>query len=162
LILARPLPRHWIITRTIGLVLFAIVAMLGAMMAGTWVGLVLYARPDAGWPSPAMIGWLTLNLGLLLLCWGGVAMALGAAYRRSVAGATTGLLALAAFILDYAGRLWVPADQFAWLSPFRYFIPFDLVMGNPLPLENILVLSAIGLSGFTLAYFFYTQRDISH
>ncbi len=162
LILARPLRRHWIITRTIALVLFAVVTMLGTMVAGTWAGLFLYAPENAVWPSPAMVGWLTLNLGLLVLCWGGVAMALGAACRRSVAGATTGLLALAAFILDYVGRLWSPADQFAWLSPFRYFIPFDLVMGNPLPVENILVLSAIGLSGFTLAYFFYTQRDISH
>ena len=162
LILARPLPRHWIITRTIALVLFAIVTMLGAMMAGTWAGLALYAPEGASWPSPAMIGWLALNLGLLLLCWGGVAMALGAAYRRSVAGATTGLLALAAFILDYTGRLWRPAEQLAWLSPFRYFIPFDLVMGSPLPAENILVLWAIAMTGFTMAYFLFTQRDISH
>ena len=162
LILARPLPRHWIITRTVVLVLFATVTMLGAMVAGTWVGLALYARPDATWPSPAMIGWLALNLGLLMLCWGGIAMGLGAVCRRSVAGAITGLLALATFLLDYVGRLWQPADRFAWLSPFRYFIPFDLVMGNPLPAENVLVLLAIALSGFTMAYLLFTQRDISH
>ena len=89
-------------------------------------------------------------------------MALGAAYRRSVASATTGLLALAAFILDYTGRLWPPADQLAWLSPFRYFVPFDLVMGSPLPVENILVLLAVALTGFTIAYLLFTQRDISH
>lgn len=162
LILARPLPRHWIITRTIALVLFATVTMLAAMMAGTWVGLVMYAPPDAPWPSPTMIGWLALNLGLLMLCWSGIAMALGALCRRSVAGATTGLLALTTFLLDYVGRLWPPADRFAWLSPFRYFIPFDLVMGSPLPVENILVLWAIAMSGFTVAYFLFTQRDISH
>jgi ABC-2 type transport system permease protein len=162
LILARPLPRHWAITRAITLVLFTILAMLGAMLAGTWMGLAMYAPIDAVWPSPTMIGLLALNLGLLLLCWGGVAMAFGAAYRRSVAGASTGLLALAAFILDYAGRLWPPADQFAWLSPFRYFIPFDLVMGSSLPAENVLVLCAIALSSFTVAYLIYTQRDISH
>jgi len=162
LILARPFPRHWLITRTIALVLFATLTMLGAMMAGTWVGLALYAPPDATWPSPVMIGLLALNLGLLTLCWSGIAMALGAVCRRSVAGATTGLLALATFLLDYVGRLWPPADRFAWLSPFRYFIPFDLVMGNPLPAENILVLWAIAMTGFTMAYFLFTQRDISH
>jgi ABC-2 type transport system permease protein len=162
LMLSCPLPRHWVVTRTIALVLFAISAMLAAMMAGTWAGLALYAPESAPWPSPAMIAWLTLNLGLLLLCWGGIAMALGAACRRSVASAITGLLALATFLLDYVGRLWPPADRLAWLSPFRYFVPFELVMGNPLPAENILVLCAIALSGFTLAYFFYTQRDISH
>jgi len=162
LILARPLPRHWIITRTIALVLIATVTMLGAMMAGTWMGLVMYAPEDAHWPSAAMIGWLALNLGLLMLCWSGIAMALGAICRRSVASATTGLLALTTFLLDYVGRLWLPADRFAWLSPFRYFIPFDLVMGNPLPAENILVLWAIAMTGFTMAYFLFTQRDISH
>lgn len=109
-----------------------------------------------------MIGLLALNLGLLMLCWSGIAMALGAVCRRSVAGATTGLLALATFLLDYVGRLWPPADRLAWLSPFRYFVPFDLVMGNPLPGENIMVLWAIAMTGFTMAYFLFTQRDISH
>jgi len=162
LILARPLPRHWIITRTIALVLLSTLLMLALMSAGTWVGLVTLAPDDVQWPSLSMVGSLALNLGLLMLCWGGVAMAIGAACRRSVASATTGLLALTALLLDLTGRLWPPADRFAWLSPFRYFIPFDLVMGSPLPVENILVLWAIAMTGFTIAYFLFTQRDISH
>ena len=162
LILARPLRRHWIITRTIALVLLSILMMLALMMAGTWAGLATLAPDDAQWPSPLMIGSLALNLGLLMLCWGGVAMAFGAACRRSVASATTGLLALTALLLDLAGRLWPPAERFAWLSPFRYFIPFDLVMGTALPVENILVLWAIATTGFTMAYFLFSQRDISH
>lgn len=162
LILARPLRRHWIITRTIALVLFSILMMLTLMIAGTWAGLATLAPEGAQWPSPGMIGSLALNLGLLMLCWSGIAMAFGAACRRSVAGATTGLLALTALLLDLTGRLWPPAERFAWLSPFRYFIPFDLVMGRALPVENILVLWAIAMSGFTLAYFLFSQRDISH
>ena len=50
LILARPLPRHWLITRTIALVLFSILLMLLMIMAGTWAGLALFAPPDAPWP----------------------------------------------------------------------------------------------------------------
>jgi hypothetical protein len=161
LILARSLRRHWLITRAIALVLLATLMMLAFMMAGTWAGLVAHAPEDVQWPSPRLIGSLALNLGLLMLCWGGIAMALGSACRRSVASATTGLLALATLLLDYVGRLWPPADHLAWLSPFRYFIPFDLVMGDPLPAENILVLWAIAMSGFVLAYFFFSQRDIS-
>src|SRR6266576_1520480 len=162
LILARPLRRHWIITRTIALVLLSILMMLTLMMAGTWAGLATLAPENAQWPSPLMIASLTLNLGLLMLCWSGIAMAFGAACRRSVASATTGLLALAALLLDLAGRLWPPAARFAWLSPFRYFIPFDLVRGTALPIENILVLWAIAMTGFTMAYFLFSQRDISH
>src|ERR1051326_8155058 len=47
LILARPLPRHWIITRTIALVLISTLMMLALMVAGTWVGLALLAPDDA-------------------------------------------------------------------------------------------------------------------
>src|SRR5438034_10502754 len=160
--LARPLRRNWIITRAIALVLLSSLMMLTRMMAGTWAGLAMLAPEDVQWPSPRLIGSLALNLGLLMLCWSGIALAFGAACRRSVASATTGLLALAALLLDLAGRMWPPAARFAWLSPFRYFIPFDLVMGTALPVENLLVLWAIAMTGFTVAYFLFSQRDISH
>jgi ABC-2 type transport system permease protein len=162
LMLARPLGRHWLITRTIALVLLATLMMLGFMVAGTWAGLAAHAPEGVQWPSPRLIGSLALNLGLLMLCWSGIAMALGAACRRSLAGATTALLALTTLLLDYVGRLWEPAERFAWLSPFRYFVPFDLVMGNPLPTENIVILWAVAMTGFVIAYFLFSQRDISH
>ena len=34
-------------------------------------------------------------------------------------------------------------------------------MGSPLPVENLLVLWAIAMTGFTLAYLIISQRDIS-
>ena len=43
LILARPLRRHWLITRTIALLLLAIVMLLAVMLAGTWGGLMILA-----------------------------------------------------------------------------------------------------------------------
>jgi hypothetical protein len=162
LVLARPIRRHWIITRTIFLLLVATVLILSGMMAGTWAGLALFAPKNVKWPSAGMVGSLALNLGMLMLCWGGVALALGAACRRSVASAVTGLLALAALLLDITGSLWPPADRIAWLSPFRYCVPFDIVMGRELPVENLIVLWAVAMSGFTLAYCFFSQRDISH
>jgi ABC-2 type transport system permease protein len=162
LILARALPRHWLITRTIVLLLLAILIVLSLMIAGTWAGLALLAPENARWPSLRMLGSLALNLGLLMLCWGGVAIAFGAACRRTVASAITGLLALAALLLDLTGRLWPPADRIAWVSPFRYFIPFDIVMGTELPITNMIVLWAIAMTGFTMAYFLFSQRDISH
>jgi ABC-2 type transport system permease protein len=162
LILARALSRHWLITRTIALLLLAILIVLTLMIAGTWAGLATLAPENVRWPSPRTLGSLALNLGLLMLCWGGVAMAFGAACRRTVASAVTGLLALAALLLDLTGRLWPPADNFAWLSPFRYFIPFDIVMGTELPITNMIVLWAIAMTGFTVAYLLFSQRDISH
>jgi len=162
LILARPLRRHWLITRTIVLLLLTISAVLILMLLGTVIGLATLAPANVTWPSARILGGLVINLGLLLLCWGGVAMALGAVYRRSVASATTGLLALATLLLDITGSMWLPAKRFGWLSPFHYFIPFNLVMGDDLPLTNMLVLWAITMAGFVIAYFLFSQRDISH
>jgi len=162
LILARPLRRHWLITRTIALLLLATLLMLALMLTGTFAGLALLAPKEVRWPPPSMLASLATNLALLMLCWGGVAMAFAAVCRRAVASAVTGLLALAALLLDLTGRLWPPADKVAWLSPFRYFIPFDIVTGAKLPIENMLVLWAIAMSGFIVAYYLFSQRDISH
>jgi ABC-2 type transport system permease protein len=163
LILARPLARHWIITRTIALTTLVSAFMLALMMAGTWIGLRLFAPEGVEWPSETLINSLAINLGMLTLCWGGVAMAIGAASRRrSVAGGAAGLLAFATFLLDYVARLWQPAEKIAWLSPFRYYNPFDLITGNALPLKNLLVLGGIALAGFAAAYVLFARRDISH
>jgi hypothetical protein len=34
-------------------------------------------------------------------------------------------------------------------------------MGDPLPVDNLLVLWAIAMTGFTVAYFIISHRDIS-
>jgi ABC-2 type transport system permease protein len=135
--------------------------MLFMITAGIWSGLALFAPPDAPGPPARQVAALVLNLGMLLLSWSGVAMAFGAACRRAVAGPATALIAFAALLLDYAQKLWSPLERIGWLSPFRYYAPFELVMGDPLPVENLLILGAIALTGFTLAYFIISQRDIS-
>jgi ABC-2 type transport system permease protein len=163
LILARPLARHWIITRTIALTTVVSALMLALMVAGTWTGLRLFAPKGVEWPSSTLVNTLAVNLGMLTLCWGGVAMAIGAASRRrSVAGGAAGLLAFATFLLDYVARLWQPAEKVAWLSPFRYYNPFDLITGSPLPYRNLAVLGAIASAGFAAAYVLFARRDISH
>jgi ABC-type transport system involved in multi-copper enzyme maturation permease subunit len=161
LILARPMARHWLITRTIALVLFAILLMLLMIVLGTWAGLALFAPPEVAWPSARQTAALALSLGMLAVSWSGVALAFGAACRRGVASATTSLLAFAAMLLDWAHRLWPPLDCIAWLSPFSYFDPYALVAGEPLCPENLLVLWAIAMTGYILAYLLMSLRDIT-
>jgi ABC-2 type transport system permease protein len=163
LVLARPLARQWIITRSIAVVTLSIALMLAMILTGTWAGLEMLAPKGSQWPSARLLLSLAANLGMLMLCWSGVAMAIGAgARRRAVAAGWAGLLALAAFLLDYVGRLWKPAEAVAWLSPFRYYNPFDLVMGTALPWKNPAVLGGIALAGFATAYVVFARRDISH
>ena len=131
LVLARPVARHWIVTRSILAALISTVYLLAMMALGTWLGLRNFAAKDAGWPSVGLVGSLAINLGFLMLCWAAIAMAIGCACRRrGSAGAIAGLLALTAYLTDYVGRAWKPAESVAWLSPFRYYTPFELVMGS--------------------------------
>ena len=163
LILSRPLARHWIITRTILIVVLCTAGLLTVMIAGTWIGLNTLALPDVSWPSSTLVLSLATNLWLLMLCWSGIAMAIGsAARRRSVAGGLAGMIALATFLLDYIARAWQPAESIAWLSPLRYFNPFLLLDGRPLAFMNIAVLAGIAISGFVASYAIFSRRDISH
>jgi hypothetical protein len=159
LILARPVPRHWLVTRTIALVLISLLLMLLMITAGTWAGLAMFAPPDVPWPPVSEIGSLALYLGMLLLCWSGLAMALGAACRRSVASATTSLVAFGALLLDWAHRLWPALDRIAWVSPFFYFNPYGLVADSPLPGGILLFLGGIAMTGFPVAYLVISKRD---
>src|SRR3989442_5590517 len=52
LILSRPLARHWIITRSIVVMLISAVLVLGMMITGTWAGLNWLAAMDGEWHSP--------------------------------------------------------------------------------------------------------------
>lgn len=163
LVLARPVARHWIVTRSIVVALISTVYLLGMLALGTWAGLNIFAAKNVAWPSVGLIGALAINLGLLLLCWAAIAMAIGCACeRRGSAGAIAGLLAVTAYLTDYVGRAWKPAESVAWLSPFRYYTPFDLLMGSALPAKNLCVLGGIAVTAFALSYLFYSRRDISH
>jgi ABC-2 type transport system permease protein len=163
LILSRPLARHWIITRTILMVMLCTAGLLIAMMIGTWVGLNALAPAEIQWPRANLILSMATNLGLLMLCWSGVAMAIGSAsQRRVVAAALSGVIALGTFLLDYIARAWQPAESIGWISPFRYFSPFQLLDGSPLPAKNVVVLSVIAVTGFAASYVIFSRRDISH
>jgi ABC-2 type transport system permease protein len=161
LILSRPLARSWIITRSVAVLIVCTLVVLAMMMTGTWAGLYLLAPEGAAWPTPALISKLAINLGLLMVAWGGVALMISAASRRrSVAGSLTGLLALSTFLLDYVARAWEPAHTVAWLSPFRYYSPVDIVMGFEVPPYNLWVLAGVAFAGFVSAYLLFSRRDI--
>jgi ABC-2 type transport system permease protein len=161
LILSRPLARSWVITRSVAVLIICTLVVLAMMMLGTWTGLYLLAPEGAAWPAASLIRTLAINLALLMLCWGGVALMLSAvSRRRSVAGSLAGLLALSTFLLDYVARAWQPAQSVAWLSPFRYYDPVETVMGFEVPAHNLWVLAGIALTGFASAYILFSRRDI--
>jgi ABC-2 type transport system permease protein len=161
MILSRSLRRHWVITRSGVLVLLCSAFLLSMMMLGSWAGLYTLAPADATWPSPRLVGSLALNLGVLMFCWSGITLAISSfCRRRSVAGSLAGVLALTTYLLDYLARAWEPAESVAWVSPFRYYNPLEMVMGRSMPAYHLWVLVGTGAVAYVVAYVAFSRRDI--
>ncbi len=162
LVLSRPVPRQSVVSRSVLAIAVSTAFVLAAMLTGTRLGLHLLA-PAYGrdWPSTQLLLSLVTSLGALAWCWAGVAMAIAVcASRRGVAGAATGVLALAAFLVDYVGRAWPAAQMWARLSPFHYFSPLELLLGTPLRPADVAVLLAVGCGGIAASYVLFARRDI--
>ena len=86
--LARPVPRHTIVTRSLlaGAIAVGVAGML--MAAGTWIGLAVFASPQFDAPSAAIVGRLIVNLLAVAALFGalGAAIAAGARQARQRAG----------------------------------------------------------------------------
>jgi hypothetical protein len=161
LILSRPLARHWLITRSIVLLAGCSIVLLGFMMLGSALGLYLLAPSETARSTFKLIRSLTLNLEALILCWGGLALAIASiSRRRSVAGAIAGLLALSTYLFDYVAQIWNPAARIAWIFPFHYYNAVRLIASGALPLRDIQVLLSYGAVGMALAYFLFSRRDV--
>jgi beta-exotoxin I transport system permease protein len=161
LALARPIARHQAITRTV-LVLVAVEAIVAlVMIAATWTGLSCCTPADAPRPELATIRALALILVAVALCWGGIAIAIASgARRRATASGATAVAALAAYLLDYLGRIWDSARSLSMLSPFHYFEPTALVSGSPLNVRELAALLAIGAAGTAIGYVVFARRDV--
>jgi ABC-2 type transport system permease protein len=161
LTLARPMPRHAVITRSVVVLVTAIVSLLVAMTAATWTGLVCCTPASAERPTFALIGSLATALGAVALCWGGVALAVAAgARRRATAAGVTAVTTLAAYLVDYLGRIWDPARIAGRLSPFHYFEPMALIAGDAISGSNLAVLIGIGAAAVAIAYVRFARRDL--
>jgi ABC-2 type transport system permease protein len=161
LLLARPVRRAAVINRSVLLLLAATGAAVGSMMVGTWAGLALLGPRQVQWPAPRLILSLAVNLALIVVVWGVLALLIASrAHRRGAAAGATAVLVLATFILDAVGRLWDPLRVAAFLSPFHYFNPFPLIAGAELPVGDVMVLAAVAVAGFVLAHLAYARRDL--
>jgi beta-exotoxin I transport system permease protein len=161
LTLARPLARHQAITRTVVVLIVAEAAMLLVMTMSTLTGLACCTPRAAPRLAPATIRSLAVMLAALTLCWGGVALAVASsARRRATASGATAVTALAAYLLDYLGRVWDPARYLSTLSPFHYFEPMALLSGTPLDWRDIVVLLGIWLAATATGYILFSQRDL--
>jgi len=161
LTLARSMARRDAITRSVILLVSVVALLLAAMTAATWTGLACCTPADAERPSFALIRSLASALGAVVLCWGGIALAIASgAKRRATATGATAIAALAAYLVDYLGRIWDPARFASRLSPFHYFEPMALITGDATNGANLAVLAAMGAAAVAVAYVRFARRDL--
>lgn len=161
LVLSHPLPRHWIITRTIAFLALCITALLGAMVLGTKLGLYWLVAPETAGPAFAVVPRVAWNLGWLLMCWGGIALVLATMVRRrSIAAAAAALLGLSCYMTDVIAQVWKPLLPAARYSPFHYNNSLNLITGSAGGGHDVLVLAAIAAACVILAYLLFRARDL--
>jgi hypothetical protein len=160
-VLAHPLARHWIITRTIALLVGCIILLLGAMMLGTWAGLRWLVTSDLSHQTLTVVPQLAMNLGILLLSWGGLALCLAAiARRRSIAAANAALLAMASYMIDLISQVWKPLQPAARYCLFHYYNSMNLITGSKQVTHDMLILACVAAICFALSYLFFQFRDL--
>jgi ABC-2 type transport system permease protein len=161
LVLAQPVSREAVVTRSAVLLIVCPVIVIAAMSMGTFAGL-WWAGPAAGSAPPPRLVWkLAAGLWSVLACWGGVSLVIGvASRRRAVAAGVAGGAAAALMLVDYLSRVWRPIRGIARLSPFHYYNPLDLVIGKPLAPGDVGILLGSASAAVALAYVVYRHRDI--
>jgi len=161
LLLARPLPRAWLVTRSVFVMMSSTVALVLVMTAALWVGLSWLAPTQASWPEPRVVVKMGAHLMLVAWCFGAWSLAASAwARRRGTAVGIVAIVGVALYLIDFVGMLWRPLARVAKLSPFYYFHGGEIISGTANTAQDLAVLGSIAAAGFAIAYWRFSQRDL--
>jgi hypothetical protein len=161
LVVARPVPRFLIVTRSALVSIVGSGAVVAAMFATSRIA-VRSVSPATLAELPALrLGWVAVNLLAIVWCFGAATLAIAAHVRgRMRAAGTVGLVAVFLYLLQFGAAAWAPLRPFARLSPFHYYEPMRTLLGTMAPAKDVLGL--LGASGalLALAYVLYEKRDL--
>ncbi len=161
LLLARPLPRRRVITRSLLLSTATVVLLVSAMAAGTAAGLNVFAPSVAAWPRAWTIFLLIAHMASLAWCCAAFGLAVAAGAKRwSVAFTVAALTTIAMYLIDFLAIVWPRVRPIAWLSPFRYYPGASILAGTAPIWRNLIVLWAATALFAALAYWRFQRRDL--
>ncbi len=107
--LARSVPRHVVVTRSLLLATGAVAAAVLLMAAGTRLGLRLFGSPEFDAPSPAVTTQMLLHLAAVALCFAGFGLAVATGARRwSTAFTIASLTTVLMYLVDFLAIGWPP------------------------------------------------------
>jgi hypothetical protein len=161
LVLARPIPRHWLMTRSL-VAMTGVSILLPATMGGfLWISLRLMAPPESAWPSERVVWLLMAHLAAVSFCFGGAGLAAaGWARRRGAAQTLVGVAAVALYLLEVVAEGWPRIAWTARLSPFHHFHGAGILAGATEPVRDLTILVVLGLIGVVVGYRKFDRRDV--
>jgi ABC-2 type transport system permease protein len=161
LTLARSIPRHVIVTRSIVVAASAVAATTMMMATGTAIGLRLFSSSDFDPPSLATRARMLLHLGAVAACFGGFALAVASGARRWSTAFTVGALTVVAlYLLDFLAIGWPPLRPIAWISPFHYYPALSILTGDAPVWLNLTILMSAAFLFCLIGYWRFERRDL--
>jgi ABC-type transport system involved in multi-copper enzyme maturation permease subunit len=159
--LARSVPRHVVVTRSLVLAVGAVAAATLLMAAGTRLGLRLFGSPEFDAPSAAATARLLAHLAGVAVCFAGFGLAVAAGARRwSTAFTIVTLTAVLTYLLDFLAIGWPPLRSVAWISPFHYYPALSILAGDAPAWRNLAVLLSAAAAFSAFGYWRFSRRDL--
>ena len=161
LLLARAVPRHRLITRSLVTAVAAVLAFVALMALFTWLGLQLFASESRSWPTPRTIATLIVHLASLACCCAALGLAVAAgAQRWTIAFAVAALTTIVLYLLDFLAIAWPRARAIVWISPFDYYPAIPILGGTAPRWSNLIVLWIATVVLSAVAYWRFERRDL--
>lgn len=161
LVVARPVPRHLIVSRSAFVFAGGTLVVVTAMFATSRAAVHWLAPGQAHVVAASRLGWLAFNLLAVVWSLGAVALAFAAHVReRSRAAGTIAFVAVFLYLLQFGAAAWAPLRPFALISPFHYYQTMQTLLGSVTPTTHIAGLLTAALALLGLAYFLYARRDL--
>jgi ABC-2 type transport system permease protein len=161
LILARPLPRHWLMTRSLLLMTGVIVGLVGFLGLSMWIGLWLLAPAGVAWPAPSKVLELMAHLAAIAWLFGCVGLAAAATVtRRSSALGIVSLSAVGLYLLNVLVEFSDTFKPIWWMTPFQFFHGSAILYDVARPALDLSVLLGIGVVFAASAYWRFEKRDL--
>jgi hypothetical protein len=161
LLLARPMPRHRLVTRSLLVMSGAAVALPLVMALSLWASLRWLAPDGAVWPKVQTVAQLMAHMAAVTWCFGAFGLAAASfARRRGAAQSAVGVGAVALYFLDFVGDAWSRAAWAAPFSPFHNFHGSRILAGSANSTRDLVVLATLGSVAVAVAYWKFQRRDL--
>jgi ABC-2 type transport system permease protein len=161
LTLARPVPRHVVMTRALLLAVLLVVIAVAMMFAGSQLGLALLADPSFTAPPVGRAALMLTHLAAVGMCFGAFALAVAAGTTRWVtAFATAAFTVVILYLVDFLAIGWPVMRWIAWISPFHYYDALSILAGDAAPARNLTILLSSAAVFTVVAYRRFSRRDL--